>query len=177
MLKSTTIATAPLFGGGRISRGRWAKYKRSLSNIQAASDPNLTEAGRSDGLGIVDTTAGRPSAFVSPYSVSLFDAFKFNGPAPEKINGRLAMLALSAVMIEELQGGGSILEQILQPSWSLAATALLIIFASLVPIQKGAIEEPFYMFTPAAERLNGRLAMLGFAALLALEWYTEVPFF
>lgn len=105
------------------------------------------------------------------------DAFKFNGPAPEKINGRLAMLALSAVMIEELQGGGSILEQILQPSWSLAATALLIIFASLVPIQKGAIEEPFYMFTPAAERLNGRLAMLGFAALLALEWYTEVPFF
>jgi hypothetical protein len=33
------------------------------------------------------------------------------------------------------------------------------------------------IFTPQAEILNGRAAMLGFAILLALEYKAGVPFF
>jgi hypothetical protein len=33
------------------------------------------------------------------------------------------------------------------------------------------------MFTPKAEMVNGRAAMLGIAALLALEYKAGVPFF
>ncbi len=105
------------------------------------------------------------------------NALKFNGPAPEKINGRLAMMALAVVCRTEVLTGVAVLDQAQSPSWGVAAAMVLIVYASMVPIRAGAIDEPFGVFTPAAERVNGRLAMLAFAALVALEWYTGVPFF
>ena len=58
------------------------------------------------------------------------------------------------------------------------ALAALVVVASLVPITKGAISEPFGVFTPRAERVNGRAAMLAIAAVLALESRAGgVPFF
>jgi len=58
------------------------------------------------------------------------------------------------------------------------ALAALIVVASLIPITKGAISEPFGPFTPRAERVNGRAAMLAIAAVLALESRAGgVPFF
>ena len=107
----------------------------------------------------------------------LADALKFNGPAPEKINGRLAMLALLIAIRGELETGSTVLQQAMHPSWGVAVAMGLVVYGSLVPILKGAIDEPFGVFTPTAEAVNGRLAMLGFVALAALEWYAEVPFF
>lgn len=44
---------------------------------------------------------------------------------------------------------------------------------SLIP----EIEEPAFGWTPYAERLNGRFAMLGFVALLLIEVVTNQGFF
>lgn len=57
-------------------------------------------------------------------------------------------------------------------------TAIAFIAASFIPMLGSSPgrplggstkREPFGPFTPAAETLNGRAAMIGFAALLALE--------
>ena len=58
------------------------------------------------------------------------------------------------------------------------ALAAVIVVASLIPITKGAVSEAFGVFTPKAERVNGRAAMLAIAAVLALESRAGgVPFF
>ncbi len=41
--------------------------------------------------------------------------------------------------------------------------------ASLIPLFKGAKNEAFGPFSPKAELINGRAAMIGFAAMLAIE--------
>ena len=87
------------------------------------------------------------------------------------------MLGILLAAQRELGGGGTVLQQAAEPSWGVAAGMALVVWGSLRTIQAGAIDEPFSVFTPAAERVNGRLAMLGFGALAALEWYTGVPFF
>ena len=58
-----------------------------------------------------------------------------------------------------------------------AALCALILVASLIPISKGAISEPFGVFTPRAERVNSRAAMLAIAALVWLEAQSGTPFF
>jgi 4-hydroxy-L-threonine phosphate dehydrogenase PdxA len=57
------------------------------------------------------------------------------------------------------------------------AVAAVVIAASMAPILKGARHEAFGAFSPRAEFLNGRAAMIGWAALLALEHKAGVPFF
>ncbi|KAG2435618.1 hypothetical protein HXX76_006821 [Chlamydomonas incerta] len=103
---------------------------------------------------------------------------KFNGPAPELINGRLAMIGLVAGAWEEANGAGQTLAQ--QAAALPLAELLLLgvwVYASLVPILKGAKMEAFGMFTPRAEITNGRAAMLAMAVLLLLEDKAGVPFF
>ena len=71
------------------------------------------------------------------------DALKFNGPGPELINGRLAQWGFVSAALGEAQTGKHIAEQ-LQDSWpSVLAWSALIIWASLVPITKGAKRESF----------------------------------
>ena len=127
------------------------------------------------------------STSLSPLSPHT-DAFKFAGPAPEVINGRLAMAFLPIVAVLEASTGasarqlgthlvsaGPALPADTLPALSLA---LAIIAASLAPVRVGAIAEAVGPFTPAAERANGRAAMLGWAALLWLEARAGgVPFF
>ncbi|KAL6778190.1 ELIP2 [Auxenochlorella protothecoides x Auxenochlorella symbiontica] len=100
---------------------------------------------------------------------SLWEAMRFDGPAPERINGRLAMLAVITGVLEELRSGHGIIWQAQHPNPLIAVSFLAIIYASLVPILKGAVYEDFGIFTVVAEKLNGRAAMIGFASLLALE--------
>eukprot|EP01024_Parvocaulis_polyphysoides_P061322 TRINITY_DN677_c0_g1_i3.p3 TRINITY_DN677_c0_g1~~TRINITY_DN677_c0_g1_i3.p3 ORF type:complete len:126 (-),score=32.44 TRINITY_DN677_c0_g1_i3:209-550(-) len=100
---------------------------------------------------------------------SFGDLMAFSGPAPEIINGRLAMLGFVAAVFAELGSGASVLKQ-----WSIEptlinATFLLFIIASFVPLVKNVEEQSFGPFTPKAERWNGRAAMIGFAALLGIE--------
>jgi hypothetical protein len=114
---------------------------------------------------------------VTSYRVPLFEAMKFTGPAPERINGRLAMLAFVFAVRQEALTGSPALEQLQQPSWLVAALMGAIVYATMVPVLRGVKEEDFFMFTVRAEKINGRAAMLGFAALLILEWQAGGSFF
>ena len=49
--------------------------------------------------------------------------------------------------------------------------------ASLIPTLKGVKKEKFGFFSPEAEMLNGRAAMIGFALLLAIEAKSGSAFF
>lgn len=71
------------------------------------------------------------------------DAMKFNGPAPELINGRLAMIGILAAAKAEVDTGTTVLQQAQQaPVW-LWGVLLLWVYASMVPILKGARHEAF----------------------------------
>lgn len=111
------------------------------------------------------------------YGVSLFDAMKFNGPAPERINGRLAMVGFLLGIIAEFNSAGPLLEQAKANPIPVVLVTIVFSWASLVPITKGARSEAFGIFSPRAEITNGRAAMLGIAALLFLEYSPGVSFF
>jgi hypothetical protein len=120
-----------------------------------------------------------PARAPRSYRVSLFDALKFNGPAPEKINGRVAMVTLLAAAHREAATGEAALAQLAAPDdWVLGALCLVVSYASMQPVLAGAIEEDLGWLSARAERVNGRAAMLGWAALLALEAGSGgLPFF
>lgn len=68
---------------------------------------------------------------------------KFNGPAPEAVNGRLAMIGFVAGAVTEFQTGVPLEQQALTTGPATFVIAALIVYASLVPILKAAKSEPF----------------------------------
>lgn len=111
------------------------------------------------------------------YTVSLFDALKFNGPAPELVNGRLAMIGMVAAAYQESQTGQSLPWMVEHVSLGVCLGLAVWVYASLAPICKGVKQEAFGPFSPRAELANGRAAMLGFAVLYYLENNAGAPFF
>lgn len=79
------------------------------------------------------------------------------------------MLAFVAALGAELSSGESVLRQVADAPALIGITFALFTAASIIPIVKNAKREAVGPFTPAAELLNGRAAMLGFASLLAVE--------
>jgi hypothetical protein len=102
-------------------------------------------------------------------AMGLEELMSFAGPAPELINGRLSMLAFVAAVGPELSSGESVVGQLAQEPTLIALTFVLFSVASLIPMLSGAKREAFGPFSPDAEMLNGRAAMLGFATLLVVE--------
>jgi hypothetical protein len=104
--------------------------------------------------------------------VSFPDAMRFRGAAPELINSRLAMLGVIAGFVAEKVSGETVFEQVGKAPGPIAGVFLLIIAATLIPIVKGAPRETSNGLTPTAEIWNGRVAMIGFASLLATDaWH------
>ena len=105
----------------------------------------------------------------------------FSGPAPEKINGRLAMVAFVAAAGAELSSHESVAQQFGDAPLPIVLTAVTFAVASLVPILKGAIDEHVgplpNVFNANVELLNGRVAMLGLAGLLVIENGSGQAFF
>eukprot|EP00884_Botryococcus_braunii_P021411 jgi/Botrbrau1/7954/Bobra.9_2s0112.1 len=102
----------------------------------------------------------------------LSEAQAFDGPAPETINGRAAMLAVFAGLGAELATGVGIKEQVWLAGGPILLTFVIVALASYVPIVRGFTrKEPFAnaIFSPKAENWNGRLAMLGFAGIILTE--------
>ncbi|CAO1949092.1 unnamed protein product [Urochloa humidicola] len=113
-------------------------------------------------------------------AASIWDALAFSGPAPERINGRLAMVGfVSALAVEASRGDGLLAQAGNGPglTW-FAYTAVVLSAASLAPLLQGesAEERSGGLFTADAELWNGRLAMLGLVALAATEYLTGAPF-
>jgi hypothetical protein len=116
-------------------------------------------------------TGGAAGASISgnAASLSLDQIMAFSGPAPELINGRLAMLAFVAALGAELSTGESVLTQLADEPTGILLAAITFITASLIPMLASAKREKFAIFSPEAEMLNGRAAMLGFASLIVVE--------
>ncbi|KAL6970464.1 Early light-induced protein 1, chloroplastic [Sarracenia purpurea var. burkii] len=106
-------------------------------------------------------------------STKFFDLLAFSGPAPERINGRLAMIGFVAAIAVELSKGEDVFAQISNGgiSWFVGTTVVLSL-ASLVPLFKGvSVESKSDGFmTSDAELWNGRFAMLGLVALAFTEY-------
>merc|ERR1712113_815512 len=112
-----------------------------------------------------------------PKSVSFGEAMAFSGAAPEAINGRLAMLGFVAALGAEASSGETVFQQVGDATAPIAFAFVLFAAASLIPILKGVKKEKLAFFTPEAELLNGRAAMIGFALLLAIEAKSHAAFF
>ena len=99
--------------------------------------------------------------------------FAFSGPAPERINGRLAMIGFVAAMVVELSSGEDVFAQISNGGipWFLG-TSIVLSLASLIPLFKGISVESKSegVMTSDAEMWNGRFAMLGLVALALTEY-------
>lgn len=74
-----------------------------------------------------------------------------------------------AALFAELSSGESVLRQWASEPTGIALTFITFSVASLIPLLSSTKREAFGPFTPDAETLNGRAAMIGFAALLAVE--------
>ncbi|RLM86355.1 low molecular mass early light-inducible protein HV90, chloroplastic-like [Panicum miliaceum] len=113
-------------------------------------------------------------------SPGLWDALAFSGPAPERINGRLAMVGFVSALAVEASRGGGLLSQAGSGSGlaCFAATAAVLSVASLVPVLRGESAEGRSggVMSADAELWNGRFAMLGLVALAVTEYITGAPF-
>ncbi|XP_021744791.1 early light-induced protein 2, chloroplastic-like [Chenopodium quinoa] len=106
-------------------------------------------------------------------STNFTDLLAFSGPAPERINGRLAMIGFVAAIAVELSQGTDLFSQISDggAQWFLG-TSILLSVASLVPLFKGerAEAKTSGFMNANAELWNGRIAMLGLVALAFTEF-------
>lgn len=127
--------------------------------------------------GKVSAAPSEPEATEFDSGLSIGEAMSFSGPAPELINGRLAMIGFISALGAELGSGESVLRQLSDEPTGIILTFILFSAASLIPLLNSTKREAFGPFTPEAETLNSRAAMIGFAIVLASELLTGKAFF
>jgi hypothetical protein len=118
--------------------------------------------------------------FLPQPNTSIWDALAFSGPAPERINGRLAMVGFVTALAVEAGRGDGLLSQLRSgtgQAW-FAYTVAVLSVASLVPLLQGESAEgrAGAIMNANAELWNGRFAMLGLVALAATEILSGAPF-
>ncbi|TXG72128.1 hypothetical protein EZV62_000707 [Acer yangbiense] len=115
----------------------------------------------------------RTTPIAPKVSTKFSDVLAFGGPAPERINGRLAMIGFVTALAVEVGNGQDVFAQISNGGipWFLG-TSVVLSLASLIPLFKGVSVESKSkgLMTSDAELLNGRLAMLGLVALAFTEY-------
>lgn len=115
------------------------------------------------------TTSGTGPVGAPRNKLSLFEAMGVFGPAPERVNCRLAMLMFFPMALREIETSEAIVQQFMNPNYGQIAFCCLMVWASMIPILKNVKDEDFGFMTVRAEKVNGRMAMLAWAVLLALE--------
>jgi hypothetical protein len=186
-MSSLAFAAASARAGGfpsRVPASALPPRRRALQIVRAqAEDAEPKTAETSASTSSPTTPSAAPAATPTPKkpaSPGLWDALAFSGPAPERINGRLAMVGFVSALAVEASRGGGLLSQAGSGSglaW-FAATAAVLSVASLVPVLKGDSTEARSggVMSADAELWNGRFAMLGLVALAFTEYLTGAPF-
>ncbi|KAL5196572.1 hypothetical protein ABZP36_000084 [Zizania latifolia] len=164
---------------------RAAGRRRAALVVRAQAEPGVDPTQETAASSPSPSPTPTPAAPSNPKpkaagGAKLSDVFAFSGPAPERINGRLAMVGFVSALAVEASSGGGILSQAGSGSglaW-FAATAAVFSAASLVPLLRGeSAEARSGAFMSAnAELWNGRFAMLGLVALAFTEYLTGAPF-
>ncbi|CAL8468965.1 g8506 [Coccomyxa elongata] len=162
---------------GRLAISR-AASQNEVVEAQAPTEPTVFYGGNSytESEWAAAVRSGRiadaqPVASSSERNVpDIGEIMAFSGPAPERINGRLAMLGFVAAVAAELVSGKGVLSQWAQEPTLITVTFVLFAAGSLAPLFNNADKgQSLGPFTPAAELINGRAAMIGFAALIGIE--------
>lgn len=111
-------------------------------------------------------------------STKFGDVFAFSGPAPETINGRLAMLGFVSAIGVEIASGRDLFSQLASGGVPLfVGSAVVLTLASLIPMFSGVSTESRSqaIMSARAEMWNGRFAMLGLVALAFTEYLKGGP--
>ncbi|CAI0465762.1 unnamed protein product [Linum tenue] len=164
------IASVP-----RLSRNAVRCMATGDEKTEQSSEPTSVPPTTSQ----IPTTPTPPKPQAPKVSTKFGDVLAFSGPAPERINGRLAMVGFVAALAVELSRGQDVFTQISEggATW-FVATSVLFTLASLIPLSKGITAESKSkgLMTSDAEMWNGRFAMLGLVALAFTEYVKGGPF-
>ncbi|CAL1396565.1 unnamed protein product [Linum trigynum] len=164
------IASVP-----RLSRNAVRCMASGDEKTEQSSEPTVVPPTTSQ----IPTTPTPPKPQAPKASTKFGDVLAFSGPAPERINGRLAMVGFVAALAVELSRGQGVFTQISEggSTW-FVATSVLFTLASLIPLFKGVTVESKSkgLMTSDAEMWNGRFAMLGLVALAFTEYVKGAPF-
>uniref|UniRef100_A0ACD6ACJ0 Uncharacterized protein n=1 Tax=Avena sativa TaxID=4498 RepID=A0ACD6ACJ0_AVESA len=187
---ATMVALSSFAGAAVVGRSAARSFlapRRRALVVRAQSEPEMdltketSSPSTSSRTPISSPTptpaAPKPKAKSNP---SVWDALAFSGPAPERINGRLAMVGFVAALSVEAARGGGLLDQAGSGAglgWFLTTAAVFSV-ASMVPLLQGQTVESKSsgIWSADAELWNGRFAMLGLVALAATEFITGTPF-
>lgn len=156
------MAATSVFSAGLTTSHFHKKTNTTFTTIKCMSQPQ-------DNI--------KPSS-ASKVSTKFSDVFAFSGPAPERINGRLAMIGFVSALGVELANGQDLLTQVSNGGLTLfVGTSVVLTLASLVPLFKGirAESKSNGLMTSDAELWNGRLAMLGLVSLALTEFVQGTP--
>eukprot|EP00253_Pinus_taeda_P013323 PITA_13323 len=148
--------------GGSVPTNQFSGHRKDI-RIQCMGKPELK-------------SSDAPQS--PPLAPKFRDIFEFSGPAPETINGRLAMLGFVSVVAVEAATGNDRFSQVNNGGvLCFLVTASVLTAASLIPMLKGVTRESRSeaLMSSDAETWNGRLAMVGLMALALTEFLKGGP--
>ncbi|RZC61774.1 hypothetical protein C5167_023519 [Papaver somniferum] len=146
-----------------------AEEKQPQQPMTSSTNPPPPAAAQTP---VATPTFPPPRAAPKKMSTKFGDLLAFSGPAPERINGRLAMIGFVAAMGVEVARGTDVAAQLADGGlpW-FVITSIVLSVASLIPLSQGVSVESKSdgLMSSSAEMWNGRAAMLGLVALVLTE--------